>query len=161
VPDEPEATADDEDSGKHKVPLDQYADVEVGPLPPIAPDGGFVGDPLGVPPAVPSATPDNFICLRGPCRHYWQIETFMASGNPKDTWGEDGLKDPETGEPIRQPRQLSRSCLAHPGTETELTEDCVYDCNRWSPLTPRELKRDAKRRSKYLKLHPQHLPSKE
>jgi hypothetical protein len=138
---------------KTKSPIDQYKDVELGGLPPIAPDGGFAPGPVGIPPSVDAATPDNFICLRGPCRHYWQMETFMASGNPKETWGPDGLKD-ERGAPLRVPRQLNRSCLAHPGTETELTEDCVYECNRWDPMTPREVRKLDKRRRVYLKLNP-------
>ena len=142
-----------DDEGKRKAPIDQYKDVELGGLPPIAPDGGFVPGPIGVPPAVPAATPENFVCLRGPCRHYWEIETFMASGNPIETWGPDGLKDPD-GNPLRIPRQINRSCLAHPGTETELTEDTVYNCNRWDPLSARELRKLEKRRRVYLKLYP-------
>ena len=147
--------ADDEDD-KSRTPIEQYKDVELGGLPPIAPDGGFAPGPVGMPPGVDAATPANFMCLRGPCRHYWQIETFMASGNPKETWGPDGLKDPDTGLPLRVPRQISRSCVANPGHETELTEDCVYDCNRWDPLSPREVRGRDKRAAKYLKLHPEH-----
>lgn len=147
----------DEDD-KRKAPIDQYSHIEPGGLPPIAPDGGFAPGPIGTPPAVDAATPQNFICLRGPCRHYWQIETFVASGNPSSTWGEGGLVDPDTGKPLRVPRQLNRSCLAHSGTETELTEDCVYNCNRWDPLTPRELRATAKRTAKYFKLYPDHRP---
>lgn len=146
-----------DDDDKHRTPLDQYKDVELGGLPPLAPDGGFVAQgPIGQAPAVPAATPQSFICLRGPCRHYWQLETFMASGNPIDTWGPDGLKDPETGKPLRIPRQINRSCLAHTGTETELTEDTVYNCNRWDPLSARELRKLDKRRRVYLKLYPDH-----
>lgn len=153
-------TADSDGEGdKHKVPLDSLADVELGGMPTIGPDGAPAIGTLGMAPAVPAATPDLFICLRGPCRHYWQLETFFASGNPLMTWDvEHGLKDPETGEPVRMPRQISRSCLAHPGTETEITDDLVFDCSRWDPLTPRENKMLAKRRSKYLKLHPDHDP---
>lgn len=148
----------DEPSGKHRVPLEQYADVELGPLPPIAPDGGFAPGPIGLPPPVPAATPEQFICLRGPCRHYWQISTYIASGNPKETWGEGGLVDLETGEPLREPRQISRSCRAQPGIEIELTEDCVYECNLWDPQTPRELVKIRKRREKYYRSHPDHRP---
>jgi hypothetical protein len=153
--------AEDDEDDKHKSPIDQYKDVELGGLPAIAPDGGFMPGPLGVPPSVPAATPADFVCLRGPCRHYWQLETFMASGNPSDTWGEGGLVDVETGKPLRIPRQINRSCLAHPGTETELTEDCVYSCNKWDPLTPRELKARGKRQTKYFKLHPEQRPKED
>jgi hypothetical protein len=144
-----------EDSGKYKRVTDQFADVEIGGLA-AAPDGGIAPGPIGDTPQVPAATPEQFICLRGPCRYYWQLETFFASGNPTSTWDpEHGLKD-EHGNPLRQPSQISRSCLVHPGTETELTDDLVYDCSRWDPLTPREAKRREKRRSRYLKLHPDH-----
>jgi hypothetical protein len=144
------------DDGKRRIPLESFDDVELGPLQ-IGPDGGIAG-PIGVPPAVEAATPEHFICLRGPCRHYWAFETFMASGNPKETWDpETGLKDLD-GNPIRPPRQVSRSCTAQPGIEIELTDDCVYECNRWSPISPRELKRENRRREKYYRQNPSHRP---
>lgn len=152
-------TPDDDADEKVRVPLDTYKNFQPGGLPPIAPDGGFVPGPIGNPAPVDAATPENFICLRGPCRHYWELKSFMASGNPQETWDPVlGLKDPLTGKPVTVPRQISRSCTAHPGTETDITEDCVYDCSRWSPLTEREVRKnpDNKRREKYLKLHPEH-----
>jgi len=152
-------TADDD--GKVKAPIEQYEKVEAGPMPPIAPDGGIApGYGIGSAPAVPAATPQNMVCLRGPCRHYWELHTFMASGNPADTWGEDGLRD-EHGRPLRMPRQINRACLAHPGTETELTEDCVFFCSRWDPLSPRELKQIGKRREKYYRANPADRPTPE
>jgi hypothetical protein len=177
VPDEPDVgDHDDDEAGegdqlageelaerdpKVRTPLDTYKDVEPSPMPAIAPDGGFAPGPIGQPPPIPAATPEHFICLRGPCRSYWQMETFIASGNPKSTWDPvHGLKDPTTGEPLRVPRQISRSCLTHPGTTTELTDDNVYECSRWDPLTPRELKKREGRRSKYLGIHPEHDPKR-
>lgn len=155
---EDEDDRDDEDD-KRKVPAEQYKDIAPAPMPPIAPDGGIApGYGIGQAPAVPAATPANFVCLRGPCRHYWEVHTFMASGNPADTWDpEHGLKDAD-GNPVRQPRQINRSCLSAPGNEMELTEDTVYFCNRWSPLSPRELRKREKPQQRYLKLHPDHLP---
>ena len=150
-----------EDSGKHKAPVERYEKVEVSPLPPIAPDGGFVPGPMGNPPAVPAATPQAFVCLRGPCRYYWRFESFMASGNPSGTWGEGGLIDVQTGKPLRIPRQINHTCLAHPGTETELTDDLVYVCNRWDPLTPRELRAQLKRQEKHYRRHPDHRPKED
>lgn len=141
---------EDDRDPKYRIPLGSLDDVDLGGL--------AMPGPVGMAPSVPAATPEHFMCLRGPCRHYWQLETFFASGNPKETWdAEDGLKN-EDGTPVRMPRQISRSCLAQPGMETELTDDNVYDCNRWDPMTPRELRQQAKRRSKYLKLHPEHRP---
>jgi hypothetical protein len=154
---EPEGNDEqDELDGRRKVPSEQYKDIAPAPMPPIAPDGGIEpGYGIGLAPAVPAATPATFVCLRGPCRHYWEVHTFMASGNPAETWGEDGLKDGE-GRPIRQPRQINRSCLSAAGNEMELTEDTVYFCNRWDPLTPRELRRREKPQQRYLKLHPEY-----
>ncbi len=147
---------DKPEGDKTKSPIEQFSAIEPSPLPPIAPDGGFAG-PIGAPPPIPPATPDTFMCLRGPCRFYWELITHMESGNPAETWGEEGLRD-EHGEPIAQPRAISRTCVANTGHETDLTDDNVYECNRWDPLTAREVKRLDKRRSKYLRLHPDHHP---
>lgn len=143
---------------KIKAPIEQYESIEPGPMPPIAPDGGFVPALIGLPALVPAATPEHFVCLRGPCRHYWELVTFMAAGNPAGTFGPDGLKDPLTGKPVAAPRQINRTCLVHPGTETELTEDNVYDCSRWDPMSPRDLRRRLKDREAYFKKHPDHRP---
>ena len=138
---------------------DRYADVDIGGLPPIAPDGGFVAvGPIGVAPAVPAATPERFICLRGPCVHYWQREAFFGSGNPEETWGDDGLVGPD-GAPVRQPRQIDRTCLAQPGMETELTDELVYLCNRWTPMTPRQKRKRDRAWRRYYKNYPHHDPS--
>lgn len=141
-----------ENGGKHRAPAtDTYADWEPSPLV-AAPDGGIAPDAVGELSSVPEASPANFICLRGPCRHYWQIETYLGAGNPADTWKELG---------IREPRQISRSCLVHPGTETEVTEDCVYDCNRWDPLSPREVRKREKRRLAHYQRFPGHRPAED
>mgnify|MGYP001583113780 CR=1 FL=1 len=130
----PEPPTDDEDP-RHKAPADIYAGVAPAPLPPIAPDGGFAPKPgpVGPPPPLPAATPDTFLCLRGPCRHHWELVTHLEAGNPALTWDpEIGLKD-ENGQPVAQPKQHSRTCLVQAGTETDLTEDVVYACSRWDP----------------------------
>jgi hypothetical protein len=134
--------------GKVKSPLEQYDNVESAPLPPIAPDGGFApGAGVGMPSSAPPADPEHFVCLRGPCRHYWELVTYMGAGNPEDTWAELG---------IREPRQINRSCLAHSGTETELTENCVFACNLWDPLSPREARKREKRRERHFRRYPEH-----
>jgi hypothetical protein len=143
------------DDEKRKVPAELYKDV---PPAQVAMGPAGISSMIGPPAALPPASPAHFICLRGPCRHYWRMETFMASGNPKDTWDpEKGLKDAD-GNPVRMPRQVHHTCLVQPGMETELTEDNVYECSRWEPLTPREVKRIDKKRRVYLKLHPDHEP---
>ena len=155
--DEPDDELDDDD-GKYRDPALVYDRVAPSPLPPMGPDGGPLGTGgVGPPPPLPAATPDHFVCLRGPCLHYWQMETHMDAGNPAETWGEDGLRDDE-GKPVRQPRQISRTCLVHPGVEVELTENVVYACSRWEPQLPGDLKRRDKRRRVYLKQYPHHAP---
>ncbi|MBT8452999.1 MAG: hypothetical protein KJO40_13605 [Deltaproteobacteria bacterium] len=136
---------------KRKASADHYADFEPAPLP-VAPDGGIAATGIAPLSPVPAATPRNMVCLRGPCRHYWELTTYLGSGNPADTWAELG---------VREPRQLNRSCLAHPGTETELTEDCAFDCNRWDPLSPREMRKRERRRKRYYRRHPDDQPLEE
>jgi hypothetical protein len=80
----------------------------------------------------------------------------MAAGNPAGTFGPGGLVDPTSGAPVRAPRQINRTCLLHPGTETELTEDSVYACNKWEPMSPRDLRARLKARERYYKLNPGH-----
>lgn len=151
--------ADDELEGKYKNLGDDFSDVDLGGLPPIAPDGGFIATAtVGDGPSVPAADPRNFVCLRGPCVHYWERESFFASGNPKETWGDEGLTG-DDGKPIRMPRRLDRTCTAHPGTETELTDELVYGCSRWLPMTPRQVRKRDRLRRRYLKNNPEHDPS--
>lgn len=157
----PDEGADDPvvgDEDKVRRPSAAFDDFEPGEIP-VGPDGAPVLSPVGQGPALPAATPRNMICLRGPCLHYLETETFLASGNPKDTWDpEHGLKDPQTGLPVRMPRQVNRTCLVHPGTVVELTDENVYTCNRWDPIPPKELARLAKRRERHYQRHPDHLP---
>ncbi len=129
-----EAELDQVDDEHTRTPLDAYADFEPQPIA-VAPDGGPAIEAMGPPAAVPPATPELFVCLRGPCRHYWEIETHLASGNPADTWGPDGLKD-EDGNAIRAPRQITRACTYQAGIDTQFTDDIVYACNRWDPIIP-------------------------
>jgi hypothetical protein len=76
-------------------------------------------------------------------------------GNPEGTF--ENLKD-DDGNPVKEPRQHQHWCLAMPGQVLEMTEGMVFRCNRWDPVdedAPEELARE-RRRSKYLKLHPEH-----
>lgn len=130
------------------VPRSVYKNWEPGPLPPIATDGGF--DPkfaaVNVPDALPAATPENMICLRGPCRNYWTLVTNFGAGNPKGTFQELNL-------PV--PRQHHHICTLIDGMETDLTEDVCYDCNRWDPLIAADLEDLEKRRATYLQNQPE------
>lgn len=124
----------------------QFDDFAPGALPSLDSVPGFVGRPQ---PPLP-ATEEHFVCLRGPCEHYWQYETEMDLGNPAGTFGPGGLSDAE-GNPLPLPLQINRICLRHPGTHLELTDGTVQGCNQWNPITPRMVKERTKRRVEWLK----------
>lgn len=84
---------------------------------------------LGDPEPVPERTPENLICLNGPCRYFWSMETMGHSGNPASYWRELG---------VAPPRQRHLSCLRDPSGETDFTDDNVYTCNQWDPMTREE-----------------------
>lgn len=150
--DEDELDADDD--GRERIPLETFRGFQPGAVA-VAPDGGPVPGIIGPPVSIPDATPALFVCLRGPCRYYWELATLLVSGNPAETWGEGGLKD-ESGKPIRPPRQITRSCTYQDGIDTQFTDDIVYACNRWDPILPADEKRLEKRRRVYLKMFPQY-----
>ena len=56
-----------------------------------------------------------------------------------------GSMSPIPGGPCRAGVAVTRPFL-------DLTDELVYTCNRWDPLTARELKKLAKRRSPLLKI---------
>lgn len=156
MPDNETDDAEDDDLAQlERRALTDYSDVDLGGVSMGA--GGMIGG-VGMASSVPAATPENFICLRGPCRHYWQTESYLDSGNPDGTFdGPNGLKDAD-GNPIRKPRQIGRACtVAVP--ETELTEGLIYDCNRWDPLLPSDTKDRAKRVEKFYRIHPRLRPA--
>lgn len=134
------------------VPRDVYKNWKPAALPPRGADGGF--DPRHVqinkPPKIPDATPDNMVCLRGPCRYYWALTTLFDAGNPAGTFAELGLPTP---------RQRHHVCMRIPGTETELTEDCVFECNQWDPVQYAELQTLERRRQAYYNAHPEYDPT--
>ena len=126
--------------------LDLVSDTETVALPAMGgPDlANGEGPPLfesvGQPQPVPERTPDYFVCLRGPCRHYWHLETMAQEGNPAGTW--EALD-------IQAPRQHHHTCLVNPGFETSFEDDNVYECSRWDPLTEQELVQIRTRREEY------------
>lgn len=97
---------------------------------------GFLGDPE----AVPARTPENMVCLRGPCRHYWYMKTMADMANPVKTFEQLG---------IDVPRQHNHTCLVNPGHETDLGNDNVFECNKWNPLTAPEVAELRLRREQY------------
>jgi len=120
---------------------------------PVSPDGGIDGDMasamLGQPAAVPARTPEHFVCLRGPCRHYWHLVTMAQEGNPEETWKHLG---------IDAPRQHHHTCLVNPGFETSFADDNAFECSRWDPVLEDELVQLRARRENYYKQHPEFAP---
>lgn len=132
----PPVTHDDDPT---YAPRDKLGDLEpdIGPLP-VDADGGLNPAMLSVAPELPlpAATPDNFVCLRGPCTYYWEFHTRAEVISV----GAEG-----------QPMQLNRVCT-YIGRVTELEEDCVFFCSRWDPEEPDE-NREHRREAFYAK-HP-------
>ncbi len=140
--------SEERDSGKTFVPAATYDNVESAPLPPMGDDGGPVpGAGIGQPAGPPKWDADNSVCARGPCQHYWHLATTFPSGNPADTW--EALK-------LKEPHQHHHLCLVHEGLETDLTDDCVFECSRWDPNPPSEARET--RRETYYEAHPEHRP---
>lgn len=114
------------------------------PALPVGPDGGIDGElasaMIGQPAGVPARTPANFICLRGPCQHYWHLVTMAQEGNPEATWAHLG---------IEAPRQHHHTCLINPGAETDFGDDNAYECSKWDPVEESELVALQKRRDSY------------
>lgn len=97
--------------------------------------GGFqpVVGGVGMPEPIPAATPENLICLRGPCRYYHQATQFFGAGNPKGT---PGVKN----------ELLASMCTFPVGSPIDLTDECVFDCNKWDPdVGQAREERDARR----------------
>lgn len=118
---------------KRKV-LDPFKDVDPMPTPMAGPDGGPVMQGyLGPAEPIPAATPENFICLAGPCRYYIEIHSYA---------------EVETRGLSHTPRQINRLCRVMSGVELDLTDDCVFACSEWDPQDPKELAaRDARRKT--------------
>lgn len=131
-----------EDPDKRAVPSERLADEEPGPLPPMAPDGGIMPMPLDLPPPLPKAVPEEFVCLRGPCRHYVELTSLAEVEVKVEGW---------------QPVQKNRYCRVLQGAYLDLTEDSVFECNRWDPPRTRDpYEEDREQRQKeYLAAHPE------
>ena len=131
---------ENEDHEKVVIPSEKhYADFAPAAVP-TAPDGG-IAPGFGLEQVVPlPSTADQFVCLRGPCKHYWHLVTTAGEGNPEGTWAALG---------ISTPRQHHRTCTVNPGMETDLTDDCVFECSRWDPVPPHDLVQLNARRRAY------------
>jgi hypothetical protein len=99
-------------------PLDAFLADDPLPLPPLAPDGGFVPGHVDAEP-LPQVTPETMVCLRD-CRHYVEIVSRFNHGNARGTLA-------------HEPRQVNRFCAAIAGTDIDLTDELVRECNMWDP----------------------------
>lgn len=124
----------DENKIKTLEGTDQIGEFEPSVMP-IAPDGGIVPGAFAAPGGadVPRDFEVESMCAsasgEGPCRHYWRLVTPVDTMAP-ETYAELGLPEP---------KQITRSCLAHAGTETQLSGDLpILECNRFQPFTPAE-----------------------
>lgn len=143
---------DDGDNAGASLSEKHYADFEPSGMP-IAPDGGMVpGFALEPPAPLPELTPQNFVCLRGPCRHYWHLVTDVDMENPESTWDALG---------ISKPRQHHHTCLVNPGTESNLNGDHVHECSKWDPFAIHELVQLKARRQAYFDTNPDPTPEEQ
>ncbi len=119
-------------------PADRLAERFVAsPEPPMAPDGG----PM-LPMAIPERVIDlsDWVCLRGPCRHYHRMTSTIDAETPKDgsthyAPTEAQLAAGQTvGDPVAQGTQTLHTCYVAPGVMWEMENEIVTDCNLWDPL---------------------------
>lgn len=85
---------------------------------------GFVPVMPLEPEPIPAATPETMICLRD-CKHYMELTSMFQHGNSKNTLD-------------HVPKQKNRFCRAIKGTDIDLTDEVVYECNEWTPLLKEE-----------------------
>lgn len=134
--DRPRDTEEEEDPVEL---LDALMSADSAPLPPMAPDGGFMPSPMGEPASIPEATPETMICMAGPCRHYVEQSAWFPSGNVE-------------GSPGYNARETVRYCDRLRSAHISLTDEIIFDCNAWIPLSPAETKERAKNRERLVQL---------
>lgn len=122
------------------------AEAEEAGLPP-APSDALAGLTSG-PESPPPRTPEHLICLRGPCKFYWNFVSKGDWGNPSSTWTAD----------MPAPRVHHHVCLRSKGLSEELdfSEEHIYSCNQWAPMSAIERASIENRRRAYFDSHPEH-----
>lgn len=119
-----------------------------GPLPPMAPDGGFAPSIAAEPAPIPEASIETSICLCGPCRHYIEMVSWFPSGNTEGSPGYDA-------------RELVRYCDRLRSAHISLSEELVFTCNAWDPIDEQEVEKRAKLQDKLTQIRAQHKGVKE
>jgi len=97
----------------------------------------LIGIPVGTEAVVPDATEANMICLRGPCKHYWETVQYFDNMNREMAAG-------------FEPRIRNSFCLLA-NESTVLTDSLVYECNHWDPQSAAEKADRKQRRENYQK----------
>ena len=125
----PGLSRDDEDPVEALDALMAHRDATLdgaGAAPPIGPDGGFAPQPLGEPPAIPKMTAANCPCLAGPCRYLIDQIVWFPAGNAEGSPGADS-------------REVVRYCDRFQSAPINLTDELVFECSSWTPLSAHEL----------------------
>lgn len=132
-PEDPTELSEDDDQENLIDPLDALLR-QHEPAPIITgPDGGFVPQMALIPEPIPAATPQSFLCLRGPCRYYLERRYPAQVGNTKGTFD-------------RPLVQIERHCHRMNAVATSLMDELVSECNEWHPYMAEEVSaRDAAR----------------
>lgn len=121
----PKLSADPEPEELERELDDEITDFEPSPLPPMAPDGGPIIPPVRSLPVIPEG---QGLCSSGPggvCAHYHRMVIALDAQRPID--GSDPV-------PVEK---VVHTCYPHPGIETDLGEQHVFECNRYTPSTQR------------------------
>lgn len=114
---------------------DDFSPPPMDPTNPV----GFMPGGYAEPYAQPAATEENFICLRGPCVHYWEQKMFLNVGNTQDVLD-------------HAPILVSRGCMRQAGYYYDLTDETIGDCNQWEPRDPEEIALQNQRREKFYQI---------
>ena len=127
----------------------EYDEAEVGGVLAIGAGGGIAASPVGEPPPTLPATPEHFVCLQGPCKHYWKLVTPFDAGNPASTWKALGREPP---------KKTHHTCLVNPGHETSFGETVALECNLHTPLLAADLRERTSKLISYYRAFPEHHP---
>jgi hypothetical protein len=94
---------------------------------------------------MPEFTAENVICLRGPCRHYWETKQYFEAGNTAGTLD-------------HAPMYTQKICLKQPGVIVNMNDEVVKECNAWEPLDNLATTQRDKAREEFYQRNPQFRP---
>lgn len=130
---------DDKDMEGLVDPLEALLQQSPAPLP-VGPDGGFMPTTVDPGPS-PKPSAETFICLRGPCRYYFETRMIADVHNR-------ALLD-------KQLVAHSMYCHRMPGYVLDLMDEPgVLDCNEWNPYNQAEVRDRDFNRQAWLEKNP-------